>query len=230
MNALSFLFAFGGALLLPGCGGDAPPAQRAHPARAAAPKAAGAPADLAIHSPDSASLEDVQQQVLTQLHTDPLVGNLGHDFAHLTAIYQRSILAGAQGELRAGRDPALRKIATAVRSRAQRTGGEADRLAQRLHGRGRNYQPDDVNDPFTRGVRESLKLSFRAHPAAHLPDHDFAALLLAQRQSEATIARAALRTGKLPGPARALARQVLAERPTETQLLRAALTKDHPAR
>lgn len=60
MNALPLLFAFAGALLLPGCGSDAPPAQRTPSAHAGAPKVAGAPADLAVPL-DSASLEDVQQ-------------------------------------------------------------------------------------------------------------------------------------------------------------------------
>ena len=228
MNALPLLFAFAGAVLLPGCGSDAPPAQRTPPAHAGAPKVAGAPADLAAPSLDSASLEDVQQQVLAQLHTDPLVGNVGHDFAHVLAIYQRGILAGARVELREGHDPALRKIAAAVQDQAQRTRTAADQLAQRLHGQARNYHPDDLADPFTRSVRGAVKTSFQAHPVAQVPDHDFAALLLAQRGEAAAIARAALGTGRLPAPARALARQVLTEQPTETRLLRAAL-KNHGA-
>ncbi len=223
MNVLLLLFAFAGALLLPGCGSDAPPTQRTRPARAGAPKAAAAPADLAVPSLDSAALEDVQQQVLAQLHADPLVGNVGHDFAHVLAIYQRGILAGARAELRAGRDPALLKIAAAVRDRAQQTSAAADQLAQRLHGQARNYRPDDLADPFTRSIRAAVKASFQAHPVAQVPDHDFAALLLAQRAGAAAIARAALGTGRLPAPARALARQALAGRPAETRLLRAAL-------
>lgn len=227
MNTRFFLLAFGGTLLLAGCGGDAPTTQ---PARPVAARSAPAPPELPAHETDSASLEDVQRQVLTQLNQDPLVGNVGHDFAHLMVIYQRSIRAGAEAELRTGRDPALLKLAAAVRDRAQRAGAEADRLATRLHGRARDYRPDDLSDLFTRGVRESLKLSFQAHAAAARPDHDFAALLLAQRQSAATIARAALGTGRLPAPAQALARQVLAERPAETRPLRAVLKRHHPTR
>lgn len=227
MNTLPLLFAFTGALLLPGCGSDASPAQRTPPAHNGTPKVAGAPADLAVPL-DSALLEDVQQQVLAQLHTDPLVGNVGHDFAHVLAIYQRGILAGARVELREGHDPALLKIAAAVQDQAQRTRIAADQLAQRLHGQARNYHPDDLADPFTRSIRGAVKTSFQAHPVAQVPDHDFAALLLAQRSEAAAIARAALGTGRLPAPARALARQVLTEQPTETRLLRAAL-KNHGA-
>lgn len=227
MKRLSLLLACAGALFLPGCGGEAPATQ---PTRPVAPRQVVAPADLAAHATDSASLEDVQQLVLTQLNKDPLVGNVGHDFAHLIAIYQRSIRAGALAELQQGHDPALLKVAAAVRDRAQQLGTEAERLATRLHGRARNYPPNDVTSPFTRGVRESLKVSLRTHAAVQLPDHDFAALLLGQRQSEATIAQAALNTGLLPAPALALARQVLAPRPAETRLLQRLLRQAHPAR
>jgi hypothetical protein len=229
MKRLFLLLAFSSALVLSGCGGETPATQPAGPA-AFKPKPVESPADLTAHDTDSASLEDVQQLVLTQLHRDPLVGNVGHDFAHLIGIYQRSIRAGALVELRTGHDPALLKVAAAVRDRAQQVGAEAARLATRLNGRGRNYPPNDITSPFTRGVRESLKVSMRAHAAAQLPDHDFAALLLAQRQSEATIARAALNTGLLPAPARALARQVLAPRPAETRLLQRFLRRPHPPR
>jgi len=229
MKRLFLLLAFSSALFLPGCGGETPATQPVGPV-VARHKQVGVPADLTAHDTDSASLEDVQQLVLTQLHQDPLVGNVGHDFAHLIAIYQRSIRAGALVELRTGHDPALRKVAAAVRDRAQQDGAEAERLATRLHGRARNYPPNDITSPFTRGVRESLRVSMRAHAAAQLPDHDFAALLLAQRQSEATIARAALNTGLLPAPAQALARQVLAPRPAETRLLQRFLRQPHPAR
>lgn len=235
MRARSFLLALPGALLLQGCGGDAAPTQRTGSPRGQRPPVAAAPpaapaiaADSAAHERDPASLEEVQERVLTQLHADPAVGNVGHDFAHLMAIYQRSILAGAQVELRRGRNPALRKLAATVRDRAQQTAAAFDLLANTLHGRSRDYRPDDGNDPFTHGVRESVQVSFRAHAAAQVPDHDFAALLLAQRQSVATIARAALATGKLPAPVRALARQQLSQRPAESRLLQVQLRQHQP--
>lgn len=228
MNTLVLLLAAGGTLLLPGCGADTPPAQRVPARRLAALPPPAAP-NLAAHESDSASLEDVQRQVLSQLNRDPLVGNVGHDFAHLVAIYERSIQAGAERELRTGQHPGLLQLAAAVRGRALALGAAAERLAQDLHGRTRNYAPDDFSDPFTRGVRESLKVSMRAHAAAALPDHDFAALLAGQRQSVAAIARAALATGRLPAAGQALARQVLAPRPAETQLLQSVLRKRHPA-
>lgn len=231
LKARSCLLVLAGGLFLQSCGGDSPPQQRAATARrqqplvgAAAPKTSAPAVDSAAHDSDPASLDQVQERILTQLHADPTVGNVGHDFAHLLAIYERSILAGAQVELRTGRNPAVLKLAAAVRDRAQQSAAAFDQLATSLHGRARDYRPDDGNDPFTHGIRESIQVSFRAHAAAQVPDHDFAALLLAQRRSTAIIAHAALATGKLPGPARVLAQQQLRPRPVETRLLQVQLS------
>ncbi|OGX86583.1 DUF305 domain-containing protein [Hymenobacter glacialis] len=144
-------------------------------------------------SPLKASMDEM----MAKMDAMKMKGNTDHDFAHMMLEHHKGAVAMADIQLRDGKDATMRQMAEKIKADQQQEIGELEAVATRLDNAPTNYQPQDLNDPFTAQMKMSMTTMMQHMPATVAnPDMNFNMLMTTHHQSAMDMAKAEVTHGK----------------------------------